>query len=130
MGCKHNQYYNYGSVESNLVIERYDNGEIKAKGAKIDGMRQGYWIEYWPSGVIYEEEVYVNDTLNGPSINYSNTGKICAKGSKKSGKREGNWELYYPNGNIQAKGNYFDGEIKGKWLIYNDDGSFKEMVNY
>jgi antitoxin component YwqK of YwqJK toxin-antitoxin module len=51
--------------ESVLTIERYSNGNIKLKGATINGLREGYWVLYNEDGTLSCEFVYIHDLLNG-----------------------------------------------------------------
>ena len=58
-----------------------------------NGMKDGYWIEYWDS----------------QELNY--------KGNFKNGQKDGYWINYYVNGNEWEKGNYKDGKKEGSILL-------------
>lgn len=113
-----------------LVVEKFSNGQIKEKGAKVMNLKQGYWIEYRDNGQISIEAIYRNDTLNGTIIFYSNSGKIASEGQMKNGESIGRWKLYFPDGKLNATGDYKNNHPFGEWTIYNEDGSFKEKVVY
>ena len=65
-----------------------------------EGKRQGYWEEYYETGV------------------------IKSKGKYKDGKRIEEWVYYFSNEQIQQKENYIEDEKPtGLWIWYYEKGS-------
>lgn len=71
--------------ESGAVVASYifRDGNIVGEGIiDTDGLRQGYWQERYPNGV------------------------VKAAGNYTEGKRTGDWEFYYLDGKIEQTGHY------------------------
>jgi|WetSurMetagenome_2_1015567.scaffolds.fasta_scaffold00065_15 antitoxin component YwqK of YwqJK toxin-antitoxin module len=126
ISCQRNKQPNLEPLLPELSIEKYDSLRIKAKGATINNVRQGYWITFWENGVTESEVIYVNDTLNGKYKSYSETGKMVCEGYMLKGRPFGIWIYYYPNGKIQSKGERQGDKPVGEWESYYENGSLKE----
>ncbi|MCK9290185.1 MAG: hypothetical protein WCR58_07130 [Bacteroidales bacterium] len=96
--------------ESGTVVASYifRDGNIVGEGIiDTDGLRQGYWQERYPNGV------------------------VKAAGNYTEGKRTGDWEFYYLDGKIEQTGHYDEqGLAQGKWKWYYQSGNIWREENY
>ncbi len=79
---------------------------MKLNQRNKEGIKHGYWEEYYYNGNLF----YKGNYHNGRQIGY--------------------WTLYHANGNFWSKGNFDNGKHAGYWEWYNDDGELKEQIFY
>lgn len=86
-----------GNITTSYVFR---NGLLLAEGVlDAAGLRQGFWKEFYPSGIIKSQGNYNNNF------------------------RTGIWEFYYPDGAIEQKGNYDEkGQPDGLWKWFYNSG--------
>lgn len=65
------------------------NDLIITKGKFRKGLKDGIWIEWWPSGFIKESITWKNGVINGRFIKYDATGLHLVSGSYKNGQYDG-----------------------------------------
>lgn len=103
----------------------FPDGKLEQKG-KFDskGRAQGVWRWYHPcltpcsgeTGKLWREENYVNNKLEGPIVDYSDSGKVITKGEYVDGEKEGPWMLEMLD--YREEGNYKSGKWEGEWKQY------------
>jgi antitoxin component YwqK of YwqJK toxin-antitoxin module len=77
-------------VVNGIQINQYD----------LDGIKQGYWEDYYLNGVLSYKGSFINGKKDGVWEEYWRNGKLYSKGNYVNGIWEGNWEWYYDNGKI------------------------------
>ncbi len=99
------EYRQDGSLE---IVYLLDKGRIMGSGILDEqGMKQGFWKEYFREGGLRSEGNYAN------------------------GIRTGAWIFYFPEGTVEQKGNYNDkGKEQGKWVWYYQDGILRREEEY
>ncbi len=80
--------------------DKYPNGTTKTLGNYRFGKRDGTWAMFYESGVLWSENQYKNDTLNGSTASYFPNGKKRYSGFYSANKPSGNWEFYDTLGNV------------------------------
>jgi antitoxin component YwqK of YwqJK toxin-antitoxin module len=71
---------------------------------KINGLKEGYWEDYYTNGNLMYKGHYKNGFLDGYwEWYYYSNGNLNYKGHYKNGIRDGYWELYYSNGNLETQ---------------------------
>jgi len=142
-------------IEGSIKLH-YDNENILAEGNVINGLAQGIWRIYYPSGNLSGVIRLNEGKLNGVSrfffdnnlnkektivefdndviINmykelYSNGQTKCLL-EVKDGKLHGKAEYFYENGRIKMRRNYKDGLSHGKWIVYNELGKEIDKTRY
>ena len=127
-------------------INYYEDGSLKSQGILKEGVRQGQWNFYYPSGkksaieeynsgllngkVLYYDtaenligsEIWHQDVLIDSAIYFFSNGQIEKKGWYKEGLYHGEWRFFYENGRIKRVGSYIDGLPHGFWIFYNEAG--------
>jgi antitoxin component YwqK of YwqJK toxin-antitoxin module len=119
------------SQQKEHVINLDNNKMLFSKGYKINGLMQGIWVYYYPSGSIKSIENYDKDKLTGIFYEYYENGKI---------KTIGNYNSNYII-TVSEKDTLDDGQITdvvvelpcqmGIWRYYKIDGTYikKEFKN-
>lgn len=109
-------------------------------------VRNGYFIWYFPSGLMEHSGSYAADQMDGPHRYYRKNGKLQAIETYNQGVLDGAYEEYfangdpwilsgfkkglqsgftqyfYRNGNIQSEGHLVAGEQDGEWRFYDEEG--------
>lgn len=102
----------------------FEDGWMRYEGiTDLNGLRQGFWKEYYPTGELRSKGKYKNSIPIGEWNFYfvdktiEITGTYNAKGHK-----EGEWIWFYPNGDTMIVANYDDGDAEGDYVEYDEDG--------
>ena len=98
------------------------------KGAIVNGVREGAWVDYWSNGQLWSKGNYKNGKQDGAWFIFYNNGQLRIKENYKNGKLDGAWVAYYSNGQLRFKGNYKNGESEGAWVGFEEDGRVKEFM--
>jgi S1-C subfamily serine protease/antitoxin component YwqK of YwqJK toxin-antitoxin module len=150
--------FNSQAIAKSKFVSIYNefskNGNIICEGNFDNGNKVGIWIYYNDDKSIKSLLNYVNDTLNGKSINYFKNGNISSEGEYLNGKKNGLWVYnkdnkdrdyeenylygkqngsfisYFENNKIYEKGTMVDGWKDGRWLTNYYDGSIKSVVEF
>jgi antitoxin component YwqK of YwqJK toxin-antitoxin module len=119
------------SCNSNLeTIETKDEDGylIKYSRKKDDYAKEGLFTKLYPSGTLYEEANYVNDTLHGERKLYYKNGKLEILETYDHGNFTSPYKRYYDDGQLQLDGFYEDNKATGVWTRYYKNGQIKDAV--
>ena len=122
------EYDEDGNI-TNAVIYK-DN--IKSGEGVVDseGMRQGPWVLFFPSGEIMAEGEYVNNQKEGKWKYFYKTGKTRQTGSYRLGLPHGEWFWYYQNGQSWREEIYRKGKEDGLMVEYDSIGNIIHSGEY
>ncbi|MEQ9425391.1 MAG: toxin-antitoxin system YwqK family antitoxin [Cyclobacteriaceae bacterium] len=135
------------------VIQTGRDGEVLQEGDYLNGIREGYWTEYHPNGIVKTMSNFKNGKLHGAYISLDSRGNITEKFSFLEGLKTGTYHKYdrgkisvtmeyqndlvhgnvqrfYPNGNIQEESNYASGILHGKARWYDQQGNVTIEYTY
>lgn len=101
---------------------------IKYSRKKDDYGKQGLYTKFYPSGTLYEEANYVNDTLHGERKLYYKSGKLEILETYDHGKFISPYKRFYEDGQLQLNGFYEDNKGTGVWTRYYQNGKVKDSV--
>jgi hypothetical protein len=88
---------------------------IKLRGRFINGLRDGVWIEYYPTKNPLRVSTYRFGMLNGPYYEYyRRTNTLFAEGSYVNNRREGEWKFFDEEGKLLRTELYKRGRIQKK----------------
>jgi antitoxin component YwqK of YwqJK toxin-antitoxin module len=131
-------YYNSGKLmrqESYLnglldgfSVEYDESGLLVSQGEYIEGLENGFW-EYH-DGETFEEGTYLNGLRNGEWKSYYAAGQLRFKGEFIDDNPNGRHLSYWDNGNVKEEGRYIMGRKEGDWIKYNDDGTLFLVISY
>ncbi len=102
----------------------YPSGNIKNSVNYKDGKLEGEARFYYdtPENIKKADAYFEDDNLNGFYYEYYKSGTQKAKIEYEDGKAYGDAEFYYPNGKLKIKAQYKKGLKNGKWIYYNEKG--------
>jgi uncharacterized protein len=106
------------------------NGKKSYTGAKLNGLANGKYYNYFFDESISLEKNYEQGNLNGPYIDYHYGGTPAIKGQYSNDEMTGNWKYYTRKGRLWKEINYVHGEIHGKMIIYHYSGSIENEMEY
>lgn len=99
------------------VDERYSNGQVRARGERVDGRRSGTWNYYYESGELALVAAFAYDRLHGTARSFHKNGKVWRQADYEKGKRKGpasEWDEY---GLTELSGEWnFAGSL-GQWEL-------------
>jgi hypothetical protein len=81
----------------------YPSGKVKAKGSYKNGKRDGHWVVFFESGVLWTECIYKEGVKDGMSAVYYSNGKKRYEGEYRNDKRVGEWSYYDAAGSLVKK---------------------------
>ncbi|CAN5530964.1 hypothetical protein BH10BAC1_BH10BAC1_12640 [soil metagenome] len=105
-----NQTDNKGLKQGKWIITKKNSGQKIAEGLYTDDLKEGEWLNYYPSGQIESRIDFTTGKPEGFTIMYFSTGKIKEYGYWHNNKWVGDYELFYENGSTHQK------------IIFNSDG--------
>jgi len=85
---------------------------------------------YYPSGKVFETDIYKTGVEQGPSIAYYANGNKKVETNYVDGKMDGYHRAWYHHGQIQEEGWYKDDKTQGYWLYYNEMGALTDSVYF
>ncbi|MDR2009070.1 MAG: toxin-antitoxin system YwqK family antitoxin [Bacteroidales bacterium] len=124
-------YIDINNKKQGKWIKRYDNGQIRYKGAFINDIPVGVFYYYFPNGKTKSVLNY-DDQGNANAEIYWENGNIYAKGFYNiKQERNNEWHIFYEDGTPAVILNYDNGEINGFMVMYYPGGKSKLMeTNY
>lgn len=95
----------------------YPDGPLAGRGFMRDGKPDGYWINFYSSGVKKSEGNRVNFELEGPWIFYDTTGAVAHVIEYRQGRKNGKY-VSYENGLIKDSCIFVNDTIFGRKYSY------------
>ena len=112
-----------------LVVEHYNNNNIKTEINIIDGLKDGGFKQYYRSGKVQVETKFRNGELFGKFISFHENGNEQIVAFYKRNLRMGSFEEFFDNKKLKLCGNYFNGIKIGQFEEYFKSGG-KAVYNY
>ena len=139
-------------TKKSFETKNYD-GSLKIKGAFEKGKRVGEWSYLYTSGIMKQNESYVNGKTNGITTNYSLNGDLSSKynhtndtlsgryetydGNKvnqiynyEKGGQNGPFQSFYSDGKISTEGFMVDNDLAYDKFIYSQNGNISMIEHY
>lgn len=110
-----------GKITKGYVFEE---GWMRFEGVTdMNGLRQGLWKEYYPTGELRSMGKYKNSKPIGEWNFYfeDKTVEITGEYDNK-GEKQGEWIWFYPDGDTMTIAHYEDGDADGEYVEYDEDG--------
>ncbi|HAL81748.1 MAG TPA: hypothetical protein DCO83_05545 [Mucilaginibacter sp.] len=86
--------------------------QIKTYGVFKNGLKDGYWIDYFDGQQKSVVEYYENGILNGPYESYNyDTNTVMTQGNYVNGERGGEWHILNRHGDIIQTDLYRNGKV-------------------
>lgn len=102
----------------------FENGILRYDGiTDMNGLRQGLWKEYYPSGELRSKGKYKNSRPVGDWEFYFMDQTIEIYGTYNAkGNKNDEWVWFYPNGDTMVVAHYEDGDLEGDYVEYDEMG--------
>ena len=102
----------------------FADGILRYEGiTDMNGLRQGIWKEYYPSGELRSQGRYKNSRPIGEWLFFFEDKTVEIQGEYNSkGQKTGEWVWFYPNGDTMSKATYDDGDLDGEYVEYDEHG--------
>lgn len=95
-------------------VETYPDGKQKSVyGVTADGVRNGFFKEFYPDGKLKTQGAYRQGELNGPYRTFHPNGKIKLKAEFRAGEFHGVFEEFGEDGAVRARTTCRDGRFHG-----------------
>ena len=112
------------SCDSREVRRDYhDNGQLAFQGELVNGVPEGTWEEWYPSGAIFARTTFVAGAEHGVRKHWFEEGAVAGSGQMEMGQRHGEWVLYYPSGQPKARAFYEHGLESGIRTTWYESGA-------
>jgi len=108
------RYEMFGELPDGIVVEYYENKEIMMEKQYVNGVKNGPYRLYYPSGALWKEGRFANDQLIRLKT-YAENGELLSDKifAEIVSIRTGNVEVFYKNGREIARWTHSpDGTIK------------------
>ena len=153
-GDTYYQYWDQDSLVSEYADLHYSNGQLIEKISYKEGLKDGKFTGYYPSGKVeyvkrYEEdkpmgkwkfvredgttkkiEIYETGEKNDEWITYEKNGDVYYQFWDMDSLVSEYADLHYPNGQLIEKISYKDGRKNGKFTGYYENGQTKQIRTY
>ena len=153
-GDTYYQYWDQDSLVSEYADLHYSNGQLIEKISYKEGLKDGKFTGYYPSGKVeyvkrYEEdkpmgkwkfvredgttkkiEIYETGKKNDEWITYEKNGDVYYQFWDMDSLVSEYADLHYPNGQLIEKISYKDGRKNGKFTGYYENGQTKQIRTY
>lgn len=88
------------------LFQFFSNGSLRCTGMTHEGLREGRWTFYHPTGLPQVESNFIAGQLNGIYTCYRENGVPYYRGIYINGLRTGVWEFYDENANLVQSKDY------------------------
>jgi antitoxin component YwqK of YwqJK toxin-antitoxin module len=110
------KYYKGEGQTRSIVkeIQYYSNGKIKVEGEYEEGKKNGQWIFYYESGIIWSQGFFKQGLSTGKTKVFHENGQLFYEGEYVEGKKQGNWSFYNEEGEPFNNVKFVDGKIESQ----------------
>ncbi len=125
--------YKAGDLQG-AYVELFRSGKPSLETAYVGNRQNGVrkqWVEVRGGATRLETEAtYVDDKLNGPSVEYYASGGKHWAGSYADDEKQGAWIEYWPVGTEKTRGSFAKGKQDGEWPVFGADGRLAERTHW
>ena len=116
------EYDQEGKIIKSYIFK---DGRITGEGiVDEEGMKQGFWTEFYDNGDKEGEGNYTNGKKTGKWNYFFKSGTVEQTGTyNEKGKPDGQWKWYYESGNLRKSEMLSNGKLNGEYKELSDSGS-------
>lgn len=123
-----NGNYLYGSELFNgIIIDRYENGNIKSSTAISNGKEEGWKILYYPAGTVSEKRYYHYGEKDSVHAGWWENGNPRFEYHFAAGHYEGDFKEWFESGSLYKHLHYTNGQEE-RGMGWRENG--KQYMNY
>ena len=108
----------------------YDTGVLRSEGNRDNFLLDSLWRFYAPDGSLQNEINYAANKKNGASRSFDTTGVLVSEELYVNDLRDGMARYFHPNGIIQKEVPFKEGKEEGKGYEYAEDGRVVSLLTY
>ncbi len=105
-----------------MVREFYPSGNVKSEGIFIDNLPNGIHKSYFDNGKVFSEYNYVNGSKEGIQKFFDSDGNLVMQANYKNNLMDGLYQEFFPNGKVETEGKYKEGRKVGIWKTFDEKG--------
>jgi len=118
------------SAFAERITEKHDNGKVRLTFTQTpDGVKQGSYTEFWPSGQRKISARYKDGKLSGRYFEWDENGKPLRKSVYRDGELHG-LDQRYEAGKLSYKAEFKMGVLHGQEVAYEDGRAVQERFWY
>ena len=118
------------NIQNGPVVFYYENGKISSEGFMREGKPDGYWKNYFNTGILKNEGNRKNYLLDSIWKFYSEKGKIQKLIRYTEGKKNGFSENYDTSGILFSQDYYIKDSKEGNSYTYFKSGKLKQIIPF
>lgn len=122
IGCSSREWLEKANTEGRITA-RYQVD-------KKSGLRMGIYRSFYEDGQVFEESMYVNDTIEGVRKLYHPNGKLMIEEHYTNGLFEGPYRSWYPDGTLESEGQYEGNAMSGVWKLFYRSGQLHQELTF
>ena len=96
-GCR-----NANDTNKEVVRMYHPCGSLHIKYTRINGMKEGRYVEFYPSGQIEREGFFFNDMMHGEAVSFHENGNVRIRSNWMWGLPQGRFHYYNKNGQLDS----------------------------
>ena len=105
--------------------------QVQISGDFVNGLRHGFWKEFWPNGQIKQDYEWKEGLKDGPELDWREDGVQVCDGVNIEGRRKGTWTWWHGNGEYAYAFHHDDeGKTHGEYKWDLEDGSKRARGEY
>lgn len=101
----------------------YENGQLRARGDFVDGIREGAWSYWHSNGQLSGEGALRNDRADGPWTYWHDNGQKAKEQHWKVGLAHGPYRSWFQDGQQAEEGHFVDGQPHGVFRAWDPEGN-------
>jgi antitoxin component YwqK of YwqJK toxin-antitoxin module len=118
-----------GSLRQGLIVVKNDRGKIIEQSNYVNDTLQGESVNYYKNGNGFIRCLYEKGQLDGDWFYYHKTGKLAIHSHFTKGIRD-TFKSYHENGNERITAHFVSGLIDGEMKTYHKNGKVESTVLY
>ncbi|MFO0747764.1 MAG: hypothetical protein U1F43_19180 [Myxococcota bacterium] len=100
-----------------------ERGAPASEGLLIDGLLEGPWVSWHPTGFMADLGQYRHQRETGLWRSWDDLGRLALEGEWRNGQPDGTWRYFHPSGGVASEGSFVDGQRQGPWAERFADGT-------
>lgn len=105
------------------------NDKVASEGDYLNGLKEGAWTEYYPTGVVKSVTSYVGGKKQGAQIIVDEGGQVVEKAYFHNDQLHGTYVKYNRRA-VKEDRSYQFGQLHGMVRVYHDNGKLMEESPY
>ena len=127
---KRGKLYKDNKPFTGVVVEKYDNGNLKAEKSYLKGLLDGTSTFYYENGLKKEQRSYKKGHKDGTWVTWNEDQVKTGEAGYKNGLKHGYWYLWDKEGNKRYELYYVMGEKQGDWIMWDESGNVALEKHY